>query len=208
MNRLIRFAISVWMISLFVGLAPRPSHAITIGFEPAAASVSLGDTLDVAVMISGLGGEIVSAYDLDIGYDPSILSATGVSFGSLLNGSDPLNSFQIFDLSTPGVIDLAELSLLSDLDLAGLQSDTFALATLSFSTLAVGTSPLNFVPDPVFGIDVKGSNAQVLQLDVQRGSVTVAASVPEPNTLMLLGAGLVFALLMSRALRPSSNFQG
>ena len=192
----LRAIVSVWIMGATL-LCPRDSEAISIGFDPVSAAVSLGDTLDVGILISDLGGEIVSAYDLDVSYDATILSATGVSFGSFLNDGDPFNSFQVFDLSTPGLIDLAELSLLFDSDLLSSQPDSFLLATISFSTLAEGTSALTLVPDPVFGVDVTGLDAQILQLNVDSGNVTVSAraSVPEPSTWVLLGVGVAFMAL-------------
>lgn len=171
------------------------SHAISIGFSPFSQDVAAGGSLQVDIVISDLGGEIVSAFDLDMIYDPSILSATGVSFGDILNGGDPFFSFQDSDISTPGLVDLAELSLLSDIDLGAIQPDSFILATLSFDTLSPGASSLNFVFNSFN--DVKGANAQVLPLVVGAGNVTVVASVPEAGASLLLGVGL-FGLALSR----------
>lgn len=180
----------VFIFFIFFLLFPAvSSHAISIGFSPASQDVAAGDSFQVDIVISDLGGEIVSAFDLDVTYDPSILSATAVSFGDLLNGGDPSLSFQFSDLSTPGLIDLFDLSLLSDSELSAIQPDLFTLATLSFDTLSPGTSSLSFTFD-AFN-DIKGLNAQVLPLEVGTGSVTVTASVPEPGTLLLLSIGLL-----------------
>jgi hypothetical protein len=174
------------------------SHAISIGFSPASQDVAAGGSFQVDIVISDLGGEIVSAFDLDVTYDPSILSATGVSFSDLLNGGDPFLSFQDSDISTPGLVDLAELSLLSDSELGAIQPDSFTLATLSFDASSPGASSLNFIFNSFN--DVKGANAQVLQLDIGAGNVTVAASVPEPGTSLLFGVGLLGLALGRRFL--------
>ena len=81
-------------------------------------------------------------------------------------GGDPFFSLRDVDLSVAGVVDLAELSFWFDWELPSFQGDSVLLATLSFEALAVGASQLSLLPDPVFGIDVKGTNAEILQLDV------------------------------------------
>ena len=56
------------------------AFAAAIGFAPASQTAGVGDSLSVDIVISDLAGEIVSAYDLDVTYDASVLSATAVSF--------------------------------------------------------------------------------------------------------------------------------
>ena len=92
--------------------------------------------------------------------------------------------FSDFDLSAAGVVDFAQLSLLSDLDLALQQPDAFVLATLEFEAIGLGTSALDFVFD-VFN-DLKGTGAQVL--NVTAGS-TVTFVVPEPHAALLFALG-------------------
>ncbi|RNC65602.1 MAG: PEP-CTERM sorting domain-containing protein [Desulfuromonadales bacterium] len=86
--------------------------------------------------------------------------------------------------------------MFSDSDLAALQSpiSNFTLATLTFDTVGLGNSALQFINyDPSIGKDIKGSsNIPYESPTLQTGSVTVndAAPVPEPSTMLLLGLGM------------------
>ena len=170
------------------------ASAITINIVPDSQTVQVGDAFNLDVVVSGLSAanEIVSAYDLDISYDTSILNATAVSFGSYLD-SPLYPSIQDSVLTNPGTVNIAELSFLFDDELALQQTDSFTLATLSFDALMAGVSAIAFVADPVYGIDVKGRNAQILPLGVNNATVTVNSiiNVPEPNTLALMLIALV-----------------
>lgn len=185
---------SILAVALLTGLAiaPHPVAAISIGFGPAVQTVGLGANVSVDVVVSGLEAseiaDIVAAFDLDVAYDPLVVAATGVNFGAAL-GVLGLEVLTNFDLATPGLVDFAALSLLSDADLAALQGDAVTLATLQFSALALGTSPLALISAAPFGIDVKGAANEILSFEsVVGGAIHV---VPEPSTVLLLTVGLV-----------------
>jgi hypothetical protein len=184
-----------WIASALFGsaLLPSPGGAITIGFAPPTIDATAGDVIVLDIVVSDLQGEIVSAYDLDLTYSASVLTATSLSFGSLLGtGAQVLQSA---DLSAPGVVDLAQLSLLSDASLLALQGgDTFVLATVGFEVTGEGTSPLGFSFD-AFN-DIKGINAQELAVTVAAGAVDAAsgvAPIPEPTGALLFGLGTFIA---------------
>ncbi len=190
-----------------ISFGAKPAWAILIEFQPAAQMVEVGDSLGVDIVVSGLSDarEIVSAYNLDVTYDASVLTATGVTLGLFL-GSDP-SCFDLplppcsFTLTTPGVVNLAEVSLLGDAELADLQSDSVILATLLFDALAEGMSTLDFLSFDELGIDVTG---RAIDLEPQRlqfsdvGTGTVTVGVPEPGTLWLLVTGLVLIVFSWR----------
>jgi len=182
-------------------LLPALAGAVPLGLAPAMQTVAIGDAVSVDVVLSGLDGEVVSAYDLDIVYDPGVLTATDVLFTTALGDALFFESFDDFDLSTPGVVDLAQLSLLTDPELLALQGgDTVTVATLAFEAIGAGTTDLDFVLDAIN--DVKGLGGAVLPIEPTGGTVTVegapSAVVPEPSGALLFALG---AILVVPALR-------
>jgi hypothetical protein len=179
------------LLLVLLGLAagPRAALAISIGFVPAVQTVGVGASVAVDVVVTGLEpDQIVAAYDLDVAYDPLVVTAVSVSFGSGLGtlGSEVLTDS---DLATAGIVDFAAVSLRSDADLAASQGDAVTIATLHFTAAALGASSLTLVSAPPFGIDVKGLADGILAFDpVGDGAIHV---VPEPSTLTLLGVGLL-----------------
>ena len=194
-----------------LGCLPAPAaFAITIGFDPSSQSVGLGDAISVDVVFSDLGDEVISAYDLDITYDASVIDATGVIFTTALGDELFFEVFNAFDISTAGVVDLAQLSLLSDATLAALQpGDAVEVATLAFDAIGAGTAELGFVFDDLN--DVKGRNAAVLPVVGEVGSIFVEgnggggqAPVPEPSAAILFAVGAILVRGRMRR-RPSSS---
>lgn len=145
-----------------------------VAIDPPSQTVEVGQLVTVDLLITGLDAtgepEIVSAFDLEVRYDPAILELTGVTFGPGLS-TGTVASLQDY-ASTPGVIDLAEVSFLTDAELAATQPGSFILATLAFTVKAKGISALTFVFDHVN--DVKGVEAQMLMVEARNGSVTAA----------------------------------
>lgn len=184
--------ISTLLMGMLVLLQMPAASAALISFDPSNQTVGTGDSVNVDLVISGLDdkvpNDIVSAFDLDVSYDPDVLRATGVAFGAFLGDPNLSEAIADFDLSMLGRVDLAELSLLSDLDLGNRQPASFILATLSFQALELGTSLLSLEPDPRLGIDVKGLEAKILPVDVKDGNIAV---VPLPGVAWLFGSALI-----------------
>lgn len=170
-------------MGLLLGLLAFPaSSTLLLSLSPNSPyTVNVGDTLNVDVNISGLGSQIVSAYDLDVGFDATLLNATGVSFGTWLGDAALFEVFEnaLLD-NSGGLVDFAAVSLLGDGDLATLQgpaSGSFTLATMSFTAISAGTASLDFLWGP--GNDIKGARNQQIY------------PAPEPATAMLIGIGIV-----------------
>jgi len=196
--------------------------ATRIDLNPTLTNTSVGSSFSVAVVVSGLSAVspalAVTDFDLDISYNPLLLNATGVSFGTGLGG--PLDNISGSDLlSTPGIADLFAFSFDDYPTLLGLQGDSFTLATLTFLSLAPGTDSLAFVQNDAFivaltntddpsAFPVNGVDPTVCQevSCVAVGGARVVineATVPEPNPLLLLGG----ALLAFAGARRARNLQ-
>jgi hypothetical protein len=152
-------------------------------------NVGLGDTVNQAIIISGLGDNTapsVGAFDINVSYNADFLQYSGVTFG---NGLDVLAFGSLQDVfSSSGLVNLIEVSLDTVADLDSLQSYSFTLATLLFDPLQNGRSELG-----VSGI-ISDAAGFGLQVDFQAGSVTV----PEPSTMFFMAMGLVGIILTRR----------
>lgn len=183
-----------------IGLASSTATAATLSLLPSTVPISVGDSFTLDIVISDFAGEIVSAYDLDVLYDSTALVATTVSFGSFLGDESLFEVLNAYDLSTDGVIDLAQLSLLSDAELQTLQggSASLVLATLGFTATESRSTSISFSFDDFN--DVKGLNG--LELDITAvGARTVGVDpIPEPRSMLLLAVGiLVVAPVLMRS---------
>lgn len=93
---------------LLVGLlATGPAMAaISLSVQPGSQSVGPGDTFTVDIVVTGRQGagpggadEIIRAYDLLLGYDVNLLTATGLTFSNNLSGGVAGGSLQDYTLN-------------------------------------------------------------------------------------------------------------
>ena len=195
-----RLLLNTLLLAGIVMSGMQSASAAVIGFN----TVDNGASFDVDIVVSDLGGDYVTAFDLDITYDTTLIVPTAYSFGgqlgdwtwfeSLNNTSDGVDPFAV-----AGHVDLYEVSLLfadaaeelawyganfggpylSDLQ----DGNTVTLATITFDALpdvVVTDLGLAFNWDAFH--DVKGRNNQV---------IIPTAAVPEPSSIALLGLGLL-----------------
>lgn len=181
--------------ALTLGVAAADAAVITV--TPGQANLQPGDSVSVSIDISGLtagGAPSLGTFDLDLVYDPSILSFQSAAFGDQLDILG-LGSLQSADGGVAGTVNLFELSfdLASDLD--ALQADAFTLATLTFSATATGLSSLM-----VSLLALGDSDGNPLSASVRNASVAVsnASPVPLPGAAWLMLAGLFWLGMVSR----------
>lgn len=175
---------------VFLGLAGAGSllgvsaTATTLSLDPVSTTVSVGADFEVAVVISGLGNGVapsLGAYDLTIGFDPSVLAFGTVSFGDPTWGDvlgPVLGSITGSALdASGGTVNLFGVSLDSPAEVDALQPDQFILATLRFTGAADGISPLDL---NVHDLGDAGG-APLPDLAPWGASVTVASTHPVPD---------------------------
>ena len=173
-------------------------HAGAIRIEPPSLTKTNGPIF-VSIAIEGLGAQSLGAWDLQLAFNPGVISFNSVVFGDPTLGDQldlsipPFGSIQGSDSSVPGLVRLFELSLESPSVLNSLQADAFVLATLTFDAVGVGLTPITF--DMFLLSDADGNQL------VASASGAVVDVVPEPSASTLIGSGLFALALVSTGIR-------
>jgi hypothetical protein len=160
---------------------------LRLSLEPASQLVAPGGSIRLDLAVSDLGNDGVGDFDVEVLFDPAALGFAGYTLGGALGdvGVGAALDFSQGE-ATPGAVDLAVVSTLARADLALLQIEPFTLATLAFDL--VGLAPGASTPVTLV-LDALGDGAGIALPVTQLGNAIVTA-VPEPSTLVLLGAGL------------------
>lgn len=174
------------------------AHSALIGFQPDFTFAGTGDTFSLDLVVSDLGNfgpDSLGTFDISVGFEASVLSFVSYSLGDFLGDVDLSEAVDASAGDVGGAVNLAEVSLLSLVDLDALQPGEFILATLEFDVinLAAGEmTQLSVLSGSILG-DAFGAPITVTGL----GSATVEA-VPVPGTLVLLSASLFGWLMLKR----------
>jgi len=187
-------------------LAALPSRAAPVlSIVPTSTSISVGGTVTGNLVISGLdsSSEIVSGFDLDVFFDPAVLSASTLTthFGPWGTGSDVILSQ---DFVAPGHVSFFLSAIPEDAILDALQGDSFVLSSISFQGLTDGFSYINFGTDldterNVVGRDFFSLNQVTTGTCIAVGTGECPANdVPEPTTLPLVLLALTAGGLVLR----------
>lgn len=202
--------VRILCLVMLVGLVSRPAVASSVvTFQPASSSVAQFDTFIVDIAIADAADLV--GFQFDLAFDPAILSANSIDEGGFLGTAGA--TFFI-----PGTIDnsLGTITFTA----AGLigngpgATGAGALAQVSFFALAQGSSALT-LSNGLFQSLLRDANGdlvidtdptspffgdfvvQEIQIPFEDGGVTVnapvAADVPEPATLVLVGTGIAAA---------------
>lgn len=187
--------VSVLAAGLFA-LGAGEARAITIEVLPPTQAAGVGDAVEVHLAISGLGNltaPSLGVFDVDIGFDPAILSFAGATFGDpgLGDQLDLLGLGSVTALGPgAGVVNLFELSLDPADVLNAQQASAFTLFSLAFIAVGAGNTPVTV------SVDALGNAlGEPLAAELSEGSVTVTGvpRVAAPASLVLVAAGLMGA---------------
>ena len=166
---------NAWLLACgLLWLASAPAISATTISAPFK-TVTIGDTFSVDISITGAAA--LESFQFDLGFARSIVHAdtAGASAGAAL-------AADWFVLS-PGAVDNASGSVLGTAAAGSAFSGNGAIASLQFTALALGVSPLH-LSNVFLNLDEGGFGT----LD---GAITVITQVPEPGTLALLASGLL-----------------
>ena len=189
----LRKVISVSLLAGIFLCGTVSAWGLSLEFAPASQTVTVGQLAKVDVMLTGLSGTTIGAYDVTVTFDPSIFSLTSLLIGSGLGNST--GDSIVSGILNLGAIEVLETSLLGATDLAALQTDPLTLYSLTFLANAPGTSGFEFT-----NVVLANADGNPLDPALMGGSATVVDTqpIPEPSTFLLLGAGLMGIGLLRR----------
>ena len=186
-----RFDFASALAGLTLCVCSSVAGAATISVAPSVPNPVLGSEFEVVVSVSGLtdGGSLsLGAFDVDVGFDPAILSPGTVEFGDA-GGASGLDPFGLGSIQSAivgaGSINVSEFSLDSAADLNLNQAGSFTLFRISFSADAVGQSALS-----LFANTIGDENGDTLLVTLD-GSAVDVRPVPLPASFVLFAAGLL-----------------
>lgn len=181
MRTTMRRHLSIALLAIGAWAAAPVASAAVVSLTPSSTVVTGGGVVTIDVGVSALGsGVALGAFDLDIAFDPALLTPGAVVFGSRLGDPALFEAFTSFSFATPGVVDFGEVSLLSSAALLALQPGSFSLATLTFNAIGSGLAAFQLLGTSTLS-DGAGNALPITQPN----------AVPEPAAMLLLGFGVV-----------------
>lgn len=183
------------------------SAAIVVSFAPASSHINVGDSVAVTMSISGLDDEILSAFDINMLFDSTVVSNFSVTHNVATQwGPDSVFGPSVFGV---GNTDVFDYTLDDDATVAAMQANSFVVLTFGFTGVANGVTTIRLGDDLDFERAFTGRDAALL--DVQVGTACLAVgtgscgggnNVPEPAGYGLAGLALLGAGWASRRRKP------
>ncbi len=167
---------------------------------PSATTVAQGATVDVPVIVSGLGDHAspgVRTFDLVMEFDPTHFAYTGLTVGSSLGNALAAPPESIVSTTTgASELDVLQVSLLAPADLVALQPESLTLFTAHFRALEFG--------DGAFGLtlnaDLGDEFADPIALGRNQGASVHVANVVELPTASESGLFVLATALLALGL--------
>lgn len=177
---------------------PLSINAAVLSVTPSSASIEEGNSFSVDISITGVSD--LFAFEFNLGFDPSILSASNVTEGPFLQSGGPTLWLPGIIDNTSGLIEFTGNSL-QGFD-PGVSGDG-VLVHVDFISLTTGSSNIN-----LFNAILLDSFLSDISVDnVQNANITVTASsaqtptIAEPGILALFAISLIgFIFIRSRHL--------
>ena len=179
--------ISTLLLTLFITcFSIVPARAVpTVSLNVLDNNIIVGETFDVDVWVDGEGiGEDLLAFGFDVDDTPeTYFTYSGYTIKSgFMDISDPLNSYNVAGDVFPGITD-----------------DDVLLATLSFNADAEGSDNLTVFGDYSNTTNFYGLWYETSGFTIDATTTITIKPIPEPCTILLLGAGLpVIAVFRKR----------
>lgn len=172
--------ISTLLLTLFITcFSIVPAQAVQVGLNVLDNNIIVGETFDVEVWVDGEGiGEDLLAFGFDVDTPETYFTYTGYTIESSFDdASDPFNPFNVSGMG-------------------GTSDDDVLLATLSFNAIAEGSDDLTVlgINDGLFYglfyMDPISYTFSDFDINATTNITINSAPIPEPCTILLLGAGL------------------
>jgi hypothetical protein len=171
------------------GLCARPAVAIPlVSVQPVLTTAGPSDSFFLDINIGDV--QDLFGFQFDVFYDPAILAANSIAEAGFLSAAG--ETFFI-----PGTIDNVAGTIAFNAgaligNIPGV-SGSGTLARLNFTAKSAGMSVVDLSNLILFGLTDTQGDLFEIPGSTQGATVTVASTVPEPGSIVLLGTGLVAA---------------
>lgn len=186
-------------LAILGAVAAEPaSAAIVLSFNPQSSHINIGQTVVIDVSISGLGAEVLSAYDLNFVWNSAVVEWRSGDFTSLVSqlGAGAEHNFNSLAQGNFGVDGFSNLL---DPDLSAFQANAFLLASFTLEGMTDGAINFTLGSDLDFERNLVGLNFGTLTVDVGAACIAVGTGVcsrlPEPSSFGLVGLAIAGLLV-------------